>query len=457
MNPLSRREFVAASAVAIPALGGMRPALTVAPADDRMQWWREARFGLFLHWGLYSILAGKWKDDERWAEWIRNNAQIPVKDYDTLLERWNPAAFDPDEWALLAKRAGMKYVVLTTKHHDGFCLWNSPVGEFDVMKTPSQRDICRDLAKAFRKRDIRVGWYHSIMDWHHPDYLPRRDWEITSRPVGDARFDRYVTYLHTQVDELLSNYGTIDILWFDGQWEATWTHSLARALEAQIRAKQPKILINNRIDGAGSPKGAGLGDFGTPEQTIPATGLPGEDWESCITMNDDWGFKASDHNWKSPRKLIELLVETASKGGNLLLNVGPMADGRFPPESVERMEAIGRWMQVHGRAIYGTTASRFAAPKGFLSTTSGPRQLQLFILDWKPGAFVLPGLVTPPERATLVGELGKPQTLQVAVADGGVSLMLPSSPPPGLLPVVTLKFANDVVVQPARFEPGFTR
>ena len=437
----SRRAFLATSAFAIPALHGLIPRIAIATSDDRMAWGREARFGLFLHWGLYSILAGKWKDDDKWAEWIRNNARIPVDEYEQLLARWNPTAFDPDLWAALAAKAGMKYAVLTTKHHDGFCLFDSKVTTWDVMSTPSQRDICRDLSKALRKRNIRVGWYHSIMDWHQPDYLPRRDWEKESRPVGDARFDRYVTYLHAQVDELLSNYGQVDVMWFDGQWEATWTHDLATKLDAQIRAKQPSIIINNRIDGAGAPKTGGLGDFGTPEQEIPATGVPGKDWESCITMNDNWGFKAIDHNWKSPRKLVETLVETASKGGNLLLNIGPMADGRFPPEAVDRMNALAVWMKDHGDTIHGTTASIFTAPKRFRATTAG-KNVHLFVTEWAGGPLALTGLRTRPVEAGLRLGGGKMQRLEIVEADGTYTVVLPAAAPDTLIPVVSLRFGQ---------------
>jgi alpha-L-fucosidase len=276
------------------------------------------------------------------------------------------------------------------------------------------------------------------MDWHHPDYLPRRKWEVATRPEGNADFGRYVTYLHAQVDELLSNYGAVDVMWFDGQWEATWTHDLAVALEARIRRRQPRIVINNRIDGAGAPAGGGLGDFGTPEQTIPDTGMPGMDWESCITMNDNWGFKASDHNWKSPRKLVEILIETASKGGNLLLNVGPMADGRFPPEAIERLQAFERWMQVHGDTIHGTTASMFTSADGFRSTTAG-RSIHLFITDWKPGPLTLPGLRTAPTDARLHGT-----SVRVPVVRTGseYALMIPAEAPDALVPVVTLRFAG---------------
>ena len=437
---IDRRHFLAASAAAIPALRGLQPRLTVAPSADRMAWWREARFGMFLHWGLYSILAGKWKDDDRWAEWIRHNAKIPIDEYDQLRARWNPTGFDPEQWAHMAQRAGMRYAVLTTKHHDGFCLFDSKATDFDVMQTPSARDICRDLAPALRKRGIRVGWYHSIMDWHHPDYLPRRDWEAAGRPASEAHFDRYVSYLQTQVDELLTNYGGIDVLWFDGQWEATWTHQLAVELEQRIRRRAPHIVINDRINGSGTPKGGRLGDFGTPENEVPATGTPERDWESCMTMNENWGYKAKDQNWKSPRKLVELLVETASKGGNLLLNVGPMADGRFPQPAVERLEAIGEWMAVNRQAIYGCWASRFAKPVGFRSTTQA-RRCNLFLTTWPSAPLPLPGLRTMPSRVELLGAPGA--AVRVVAQGDGLALQVPAEAPAGLLPCVVLHFADD--------------
>ena len=437
---ISRRDFLAASALALPVgrlpLGGM-----MVGRVDRMAWWREARFGLFLHWGLYSILAGTWRDDERWAEWIRNNAQIPVGEYDRLLAQWNPTGFDPDRWADLAWQAGMRYVVLTTKHHDGFCLWDSRVGDFDVAATPSGRDICRDLAAAFRRRGFRIGWYHSIMDWHHPDYLPRREWEAAARPPDGADYDRYERYLHAQVGELLTDFAPVDVLWFDGQWEGTWTHERATRLQRLIERLAPDCLVNDRINGAGTPEGGRLGDFGTPENTIPATGTPGRDWESCITMNDNWGFKRQDTNWKSPRRLAEIVAETASKGGNLLLNVGPMADGRFPQASVDRLEALAPWMAVHGPLLRGSAASRFTDGDRFRAVTHDDRT-HLFVHDWRPGPLLLAELRTMPIRARLLSDDGTAVPLPVERWDEGPVVILPDRAPASLLPCVTLEFAG---------------
>ena len=388
---------------------------------------------MFIHWGLYSILEGKWGGRDDYAEWIRNLAHIPLEEYDKLVGRFNPTRFDADSWIGMAKDAGAKYVTFTTKHHDGFCLFDSKLTDFCVRSTPFKRDIMAEMAAASRRAGIHQCWYHSIMDWHHPDYLPRRDWEAESRPVDGARFSRYVEYLHGQVTELLTKYGDIGVMWFDGQWEGTWTHELGKALYERCRALQPSVIVNNRVEGwSGDKITDPLGDFRTPEQEVPATGWPGVDWESCITMNDNWGYNAQDHHFKSAAELIGLLVETASKGGNLLLNVGPKPDGTFPDESVERLAAIGRWMRTNGTAIYGSTASPF--PNTPFRVTSQPRRLNLFLKEWVPVA-ELPGLRTPIARAYLMAD----QT-RAPLSVTGNRVTLPDQGPSGEWPVVVLDF-----------------
>lgn len=370
--------------------------------DDRMQWWREARFGLFIHWGLYSILEGEYAGNPNHAEWIRTTAQIPLEEYDRLLERFNPVHFDADAWCEMAADAGMRYIVITTKHHDGFCLFDSKVSDFDVMSTPFQRDIMKELSEAARRHGLRIGWYHSIMDWHHPDYLPRRGWEKADRPADGADFSRFVAYLHAQVRELLTNYGPIDIMWFDGEWESTWTAELGNELYAMCREISPKTIINNRVS-KGREGMAGMtregnfaGDFGTPEQEVPEGGLPGVDWESCITMNRHWGWNRADTDWKSSNELIRLLVDVASKGGNLLLNVGPKPDGTFPEEAVARLREIGDWMDLNGEAIYGTQAGPFRdLPFGrcTMRPAGDTTTLYLHVFDWPDdGTLTVPGL-----------------------------------------------------------------
>ncbi len=277
--------------------------------DARMKSWAEARFGLFIHWGLYAIPAGEWGGQTDYGEWIRTSAQIPVTEYDKLVGRFNPVKFNADEWVRLAKDAGMKYITITSKHHDGFCLFDSKYTDFDVMSTPFKRDIMKELSAACHKQGIKMCWYHSIMDWHYPDYLPRREWE-KDRPTEGANFDRYVAHLKDQLKELVTNYGSIGVLWFDGEWENTWNPKYGREIYDYVRSLQPSIIINNRV-GAGRSGMEGLtkegeysGDFGTPEQTIPATGIPGQYWETCMTMNDHWGYNSHDQNWKSSKELL---------------------------------------------------------------------------------------------------------------------------------------------------------
>ncbi len=408
-------------------------------AADRMAWWRDARFGMFIHFGLYSTLGGEWNGKAVGShEWIRNNAKIPHDEYIPLVRQFNPTGLDADAWVRAAKDAGQKYVVLTTKHHEGFSLFDSKVTTYDAMATPYKRDIMRDLAKACRKHGIRMGWYYSIMDWYHPDYLPRRDWE--SRDATGADFTRYVTFMRAQLRELLTNYGDISILWFDGQWERTWTHAIATSLVDYCRSIAPDVIINDRVD-VGVPKDADAsyakaGDYTTPELVVPEKGMPGVDWETCMTMNENWGYSKADHNFKSVPKLVSLLVETSSKGGNLLLNVGPMGDGRFPQESVDGLKGMGAWMRVNGSAIYGSRATPFVnAP---VRITSQPKRLNLFMETWRGGALTLPSLRTAPTRAYLLEDRSVPLT--TALETDGVRVDLPERGPGTLCPVVVLEF-----------------
>lgn len=368
---------------------------------DRMDWWREARFGLFIHWGLYSIPAGEWKGRTDHAEWIRESAQIPLEQYDEFVSQFNPVNFNADEWVAMAKNAGMKYIVITSKHHDGFCLFDSKETDFDVMSTPFKRDILEELSDACAKQGITLCFYHSIMDWHHPDYLPRRNWE-TNRPVEGANMDSYVSHMKSQLKELLTNYGKIGVVWFDGEWEDTWTHDRGKDLYNYLRKLSPDLIINNRVD-KGRSGMAGLtkdstyyGDFGTPEQEIPLTGLPGVDWESCMTVNDHWGYNKNDQNWKSSEDLVHKLIDIASKGGNFLLNVGPTSEGVIPQASVDRLKDMGDWMKENGEAIYKTQVSPFEKLDWGRCTQKEDGKntvLYLHVFDWpNDGKLVVPGL-----------------------------------------------------------------
>lgn len=426
---------------------------------DNMSWWREARFGLFIHWGLYAIPAGEWNGENKYAEWIRDRAEIPIDVYNNLVSQFNPINFNPEQWVKMAKRAGMKYIVLTSKHHDGFCLFDSDYTDFDIMSTPYKKDILGQMVKAAAREGLHIGWYYSIMDWHHPDYLPRRPWEEAARPAQGAEFDRYITYMKNQLREIITNYPDIEILWFDGGWENTWTQAYGEDLYAYVKSLKPSIIINNRasknlsgISGLTARQGY-AGDFGTPEQEIPSTGLPGVDWETCMTLNDNWGFKSSDHNWKSTSQLIHHLTDIASKGGNFLLNVGPTAQGLIPDASIARLDSVGTWMKLNSESIYGTKASPFEDLAWGCCTQrtvyKGTR-LYLHVFDWPAnGKLLVPGIMNSAKKAYLL--TSPHQMLKVNRLNDALIIDVPVRPADKINTVIVLDVDGlpDVVKPPA--------
>jgi alpha-L-fucosidase len=313
------------------------------------------------------------------------------------------------------------------------------------MRTPHQQELLAPLAKAARDQGLRFGLYHSIMDWHHPDYTPRRQWNDLAE--GEPDFDRFRRYLHGQVQEIIENYQP-DILWFDGEWESTWTHEYGKELEAHVRRLKPDIIINNRVgkarEGMAGLDKEGLerlGDFGTPEQEIPSTGLAGVDWESCMTMNGTWGYMVDDVNWKSTRTLIRNLIECASKGGNYLLNVGPTAEGEIPEASIERLRGIGKWMDVNGEAIYGTTAGPFKRLPWGRATRKGDL-LYLHVFNWPEDRMLQVPLRNVVARAWLLADERNPLVVADAGERGAV-VMLPAQMPDEDATVIALEIEGE--------------
>lgn len=340
---------------------------------ERTAWILDARFGMFIHWGLYAIPAR--------GEWVRSFERITLEDYQPYFDEFDPVDYDPKAWAKAAKEAGMKYAVLTAKHHDGFCLFDSKLTAYKATNTKAGRDLVAEFLEAFRAEGLKVGLYYSLIDWHHEDYPafgdpyhPMRDNEAFRR--DPATFGRYVTYMHGQVRELLTNYGKLDIMWFDFSYEEMsgekWK---ATELMEMIRSLQPHVIIDNRLEGSGSQSGsiytdnptAYAGDFASPEQIIPPSGVTDRSgrpipWEACVTLNNNWGYVAADRNYKSATTIIRKLAECVSKNGNLLLNVGPDAKGRIPKESLDILTEVGGWLRENGESIYGCQAAPFSKP-----------------------------------------------------------------------------------------------
>jgi alpha-L-fucosidase len=359
--------------------------------------------------------------------------KVPTTDYIKFADGFTAANYDPKAWAALARGAGMKYVVITSRHHDGFCLWDSAVSNWDVMHSPAKRDLLAPLAAAARHEGLHFGLYYSILDWRHPDYQPKRAWNDKPEWNGGPGYlpdfsGRFVPYVHAQVAEIIRTHHP-DILWFDGEWEETWTAPMGTDLYNAVRALAPAAVINNRVgksrnDMQGFTK-AGVeaqGDFCTPEQEVPATGFPGVDWETCMTMNDSWGYKASDSNFKSASQIVRTLCDIASKGGNFLLNIGPKPDGTIPQESIDRLQAVGRWMDLNSDAIYGTTASPFPTLAFGRATVKGST-LNLLVFDWPAdGLLNLPGLANHVKSIRIVTKDKMLRRPQAAPTGSGVLL-----------------------------------
>ncbi len=431
---------------------------STADRDARMGWWREARFGMFVHWGLYSGLAGSWngkKVSERGGmEWIQTRVGADTYQYASqAIPKFQPKPGFAAEWAKLAKQAGCQYVVFTTKHHDGFALHDSKVTNYDAGDILN-RDLVREITDALRAEGLKVGFYHSLIDWHHPQYdftaakklpYPKNAKNLSPAPRDHSR---YIDFLHAQVDELMSNYGTVDVVWWDYSSVGFQGDEAWRSMELidKVRAKQPGVIMNNRlfrIPEAGF-KGMGThnisstldpkyGDFITPENHIPATGIPGIDWETCMTMNTGWGYNQHDHKWKPAEKIIRNLVDISSKGGNYLLNIGPMANGDVPQESIDRMTEVGKWMTVNAEAIRGTTASPVAKAgfDGRITTKGDTHYLHVFS---RPDN----GNITVPLKATKATLLAGGTNLEIRANGAETTIALPATLPDPIATVIRL-------------------
>jgi len=413
-------------------------------APDRLQWFREAKFGLFIHWGVYSMIGRE--------EWARQILQIPLKDYQHYADNFNPVDFDPDAWAALAKEAGVKYVIITSKHHDGFAIFDSAYSDYDIMHAKYGRDILGPLSVSMKKAGIPLGFYYSIMDWHHPDYLPRRSWE-TDRTTKGADLGRYMDFATNQLKELVAKYDPA-VLWFDGEWEHSNEEQRAFAIGKMLLDMKPSLLINDRL----YRREPGYGDFGTPENFVPATGVRNPDgsarlWEACYTMNwNGWGYNRTETEFHSSSQLIRQLIEIVSKGGNLLLNVGPRPDGKIQDDFVARLREIGAWLKTNGEAIYGTTASVFERLPFFGRCTVKGSTLYVHVMGWPAeGAIRLPGLKTEVKKAFLLTVPGRPLAFKRAGQD--VVITLPERERDPAATVVVVELAGPPETEPYRIVP----
>ncbi len=378
--------------------------------------WQDMRFGMFIHWGPVSLTGQE-------IGWTRGEP-TPAEEYDNLYKKFNPTKFDADRWVAIAKAAGMKYIVLTTKHHDGFCLWNSGLTDYNITKSPFQRDVVKELAEACKKQGMAFGTYYSICDWRHPDYPLGSPSGKTAKPAPNM--DRYVQYLKGQLKELLTNYGPLTLMWFDGEWETPWTHERGKDLAAFLYGLQPSLIVNNRVgknrEGmAGTSVGDEiLGDYDTPEQTIGGFNMT-RPWESCMTICNQWSWKPDD-KMKTLPECLQTLIRTVGGDGNLLFNVGPMPTGEIEARQIERLKEMGAWLAKYGESIYATRGGPFKPAKHVVSTRKD-NTIYLHILAWPKETLTLPAL-----SAKIVGSsLLTGGQVRVVQTDAGVQIAVAKS------------------------------
>jgi len=418
---------------------------TAAQKAERMAWWTNDRFGMFIHWGIYSMAARH--------EWVKHNEHMTNEQYQKYFDFFNPVDFDPTTWARQARAAGMKYAVLTTKHHDGFCLFDSKYTNYKATNTPAHRDLVREYVNAFRAQGMKIGFYYSLLDWHHPDYTMDDVHPLTQTDTSQANYDRlnkgrdmrkYRQYLRDQITELLTNYGKIDVLWLD--W--TWGKDDRRGKHAEdwgaveliklVRKLQPGIIINNRLGLDDYEDG---GDFVTPEQ-VSSTELAkykGKTWETCQTFSGSWGYYRDEDTWKTHRQLLDLLITSAANGGNLILNVGPTARGEFDYRAKNALDSLSYWMHANSKAIYGCTyaPAEYKAPDGTkLTYDPKTRRLYVHVYDYPAdGKLTLPGYAG---KVRYIQFLNDDSEVKSAAAGDDLSLTLPVKRPPFEIPVIEL-------------------
>ena len=419
------------------------------PTTGDTSWFTHDRFGLFIHWGAYSLAARH--------EWVRQRERIREEDYQKYVDHFYPDLYDPNVWAREAKNAGMKYFVVTTKHHEGFCLWDSALTDYKATRTPYGQDVLAPMVEAFRAQDFKVGFYHSLIDWHHPDFPvdglhAQRDDEEFKTANQERDIAKYRAYLHGQTRELLTRFGKVDVMWFDfsypgrvwgGKGRDDWgSEDLAR----MVRELQPNVVLNDRLDLPGAA------DIQTPEQYQPRGWMMRDDkpvvWEACQTLTGSWGYDRDNLDWKPVDLLIRMLVDAVSKGGNLLLNVGPNGRGEFEQRALERLRGIGEWMRLHGRSIYGCSASDLTPPVDCRYTQNGNR-LYLHLFAWPFQHVHLPGLAGRVEYAQLLNDASEvrmleldphaeAQNMTMTGEEGLLTLQLPVQRPDVAVPVVEL-------------------